>query len=246
MTRRLKQEGSDISAILRIVSDFPGKTIQQLTSRVSWTLMAPQDVRPAAHAQRIPFDDFIAQNEGRCEIQMVLPTTKKVDVPKKKLRHRHYSTVEGMDVPHQRTRRRSMSKDFASHPAHAQRFSPSLSASEYSPASDVSTPCGPAFSPTVPDPSTQSTGCASPDLNQALVLLTMNEHLLDSLAKTFLYNHDVYGQFIVNTHTLMLLTHQIGFPAQLPFFQMRLVLPQELLALYSDIVQSPSYLHLSL
>ncbi|KAL7720875.1 Myb-like domain-containing protein [Entamoeba marina] len=227
LEEKLKTEGNDFSTIFRLVGEFHGKTIQQITTRANWSLLPEKN--------RISFDEYRKQNEqGKTEIQLTLPSTSKACgvVKKKRPRQRHYSVIE--ETPSQKQKRhRIITKEALKAPFQynktglSQMAYPVCSSDTFSPVSGGLSPRVSSLSPNPSISMDMSSVITDPgiDLSSLTAVMRENEDILSNLQSVPLDNPthvELVVKFTSNLSYLVRASQQLTYSLPLPYFYMQL------------------------
>ena len=229
-----------------------GKTIQQITNRVNWTLLPDKD--------KIPFKEYKKQAEyNKTEIQMNLPTSAKVREVKKKHRPRHYSVIDEEQYHRQKKTRRSSVTNNPQQPIFPKPnlcYASRIISDDHSPLI-ISNPISPRM-PTVTPSLKQnvmnggmnneimSVSTETNDMSLINTMIQENTQLINRLQTCLQGNIPLQGElfvhFVSNLNNIMKASQNIH--SNLPFFKMQVYLPQEVKQLgINETIQTPSVLN---
>ena len=254
---KLQANGNNIGTVLRLVGLLNERTIQQITTRVKWTLLPPEE--------KIPYEIF-RNSQVKTDTQLVTSnSTNMIEIKKKKPRQRH-SSVEELQQPKSLTmRRNSLSRDgkytitsptnkgFTIHSnprayeseSNGNSFGNSLQSSEF---------MSPRFSPLMSngnmsyDSSSCSVELNPVDMNLINSIIAENEQYLQIIQNAFVKNipiqPTVFTSFQNNLNRLMQMSSQISFPINIPLCSFNLIIPPQLKEIgMTETVHSPPQLN---
>lgn len=252
LEEKIRNEGNNIGTVLRLVGLLNDRTIQQITTRVKWTLLPPEE--------KIPYEIF-RNSQMKTDTQLVTSnSTNMIEIKKKKPRQRH-SSVEELQPQKISTIRRnsfsregkngislSMNKGFTIH------SNPRAYESESYNSLQGSGLASPRFSPLMSNGnmSYDSSSCSvenyTIDLNVINSIITENEQYLQVIQNAFMKNipiqPTVFTSFQNNLNKLMQYSHQLSYPTNLPICSFNLIIPPQLKEIgMVDVVHSPPQLN---
>ena len=249
---KLLANGNNLATVFKLVGLLNERTIQQITTRVKWTLLPPEE--------KIPYEIF-RNSQMKTDTQLVTSnSTNMIEIKKKKPRQRHSSVIEETQTQKSHKQRRlSMSREekmiATMKTGLTVEYQPQISEGNSYNSLQGSSIASPRMTSISPNNGNMSFDCSSIsndfqqiDINQINRVIMENEQYLQMIQTSFMSNipiqPDVFLSFQNNLNILMTVSQQMTYPLPLPFFSMNLFLPPQLQGIgMKDTIQTKSQLN---